>query len=294
MVRLAPMTVGEVLDAAIKVLRVHWRPILGTAALAFLPVAALSWYVNQAAFASLAQATDFADFGRFFRLLIPTLAATAIGTLITKSVAIFYVDAFMGGRRPAYGDILAKTAKRFPALLVNRLIVWVMTGLGALFCLLPGLWIGVSWSMSHPALLLEGQGPMDALGRSYKLVRNRWWPLFGWAFVLWATSSALDQLGAAAIQGLLWTDAGDKALLAISTVSDYLSQTALWSVVGTSGAVMLIDLKVRREAYDLELITESLSTAAASAPRPSQAPPPPLPPPDDNGSDWMWTPPSGG
>lgn len=287
MVQLAPMSVGEVLDAAIKVLRRHWRPILGTAGVSFLPYAYVSWVSNVDLLGSVGEIVGVADLGGFFRLLLFTMVFLALGTLVTKSVAILYVDAYLANASPRFGDVAGRVARRFPALLANRLVVWVMTGLGAIFCALPGIWIGVSWSMAHPALLMENHGPMDALGRSFSLVRNRFWPLLGWAATLYVLSSALNQLGSAALQAVLFADDNETGFLILATVSSYLATAMLWAMVGTSGAVMLVDLKIRREAYDLHQMADQLAAEPAAPTRLDLPPPPPT-----GSSDWIWTPPT--
>lgn len=288
MVQLAPMSVGEVLDAAIKVLRRHWRPILGTAAVSFLPYAYVSWVSNVDFLGSFGELVDVADLGGFLRLILLTMVFLALGTLVTKSVAILYVDAYLANASPRFGDVAGRVARRFPALVANRLVVWVMTGLGTIFCLLPGIWIGVSWSMAHPALLMENQGPMDALGRSFSLIRNRFWPVLGWAATLYVLSSALNQLGSAALQAVLFTSGDETGFLILATVSSYLATAMLWAMVGTSGAVMLVDLKIRREAYDLHQMADQLAAGPAAPARLDLPPPPPPTEP----SDWIWTPPT--
>ena len=51
--------------------------------------------------------------------------------------------------------------------------------------IIPGIWLAVAWSVSYPALLSEGIGPVAALGRSFRLVRGRWWPTFGALLVMY-------------------------------------------------------------------------------------------------------------
>ena len=63
----------------------------------------------------------------------------------------------------------------------SRSIGGLLVVLATLALIVPGIWLFVSYSVAVPALLLERIGPVEALRRSFRLVRGRWWPTRGGA-----------------------------------------------------------------------------------------------------------------
>ena len=82
----------------------------------------------------------------------------------------------------------------------------MLVGLGFIALILPGIWLVMVWSVAVPALMFEHVGGFKALGRSFDLVRGRWWAtfaallvavimLFVVLFVVGARSSAGSRAG---------------------------------------------------------------------------------------------------
>ena len=64
-----------------------------------------------------------------------------------------------------------------PVLILS--IVYFVGMISAFLTLIvPSVWLVVAWAVL-PALLSDVLGTIAALGRSFPLVRGRWWPTFG-------------------------------------------------------------------------------------------------------------------
>ncbi|MET7619523.1 hypothetical protein [Streptomyces sp. NPDC005408] len=59
------------------------------------------------------------------------------------------------------------------------LIVPPLAFIGALVTAPPAVWLWVKFSLAPAAAVFEGQGVLDAMRRSSKLVRGDWWRIFG-------------------------------------------------------------------------------------------------------------------
>jgi hypothetical protein len=62
--------------------------------------------------------------------------------------------------------------------------VWVVPllllhGFGVPISLVLGAWLGISFCLSFPSVVLERRGPISAMGRSWQLVRGSFWRIFG-------------------------------------------------------------------------------------------------------------------
>ncbi|WP_406860208.1 hypothetical protein ABZO31_07140 [Streptomyces sp. HUAS MG47] len=58
-------------------------------------------------------------------------------------------------------------------------VILVVGLLGALVTAVPAIWLYVKFILAPAAVVFEKQGPIAALRRSSRLVRGRWWPVFG-------------------------------------------------------------------------------------------------------------------
>jgi hypothetical protein len=72
-----------------------------------------------------------------------------------------------------------RTVDRLPMLVVYNFVAGVATTLALLLLIVPGLLLGARWSAAGPLIVLEGQGPFEALETSNGLVRGRTWQVVG-------------------------------------------------------------------------------------------------------------------
>jgi hypothetical protein len=137
------------------------------------------------------------------------------------------------------------------------------------------VWLYISWSVTVPALVVEHLGAFEAIQRSYRLVRRRFWPVLGvvvLSVLLYGTISYLFSLA-----GSLFTFLGDETSVGIPVAASVISSTLSSIVVQPFIAAVLIvlyfDLRVRAEGYDLRLMATELGDGTP--------PPPPTSSPDD-------------
>ena len=72
-----------------------------------------------------------------------------------------------------------RTVDRLPTLVVYNFVAGLATTLALLLLIVPGLLLGARWSAAGPLIVLEGQGPFEALETSNGLVRGRTWQVVG-------------------------------------------------------------------------------------------------------------------
>jgi hypothetical protein len=77
-----------------------------------------------------------------------------------------------------------------PAFLAGFLFYFI-SFLGALFCIIPGIFMAVSLSLVMPSIVMDELGAIDALKKSYALVKENWWFTFGYLFLMYLLSSTL-------------------------------------------------------------------------------------------------------
>lgn len=134
------------------------------------------------------------------------------------------------------------------ALTVTGLLSLILIGIPLFFYLL------VSWFFAPQAIMVENQGPIAALSRSRALVRGSWWRVFGIGIVFWLLVVALFIPGiiAGIILGLINETLGSLVFT--------LSSVVVFPIFNISATLVYIDLRVRKEGYDLEAMAAEVSS----------------------------------
>lgn len=272
---LKPMELGEILDGALAIFRRHFGLFvrLGVAAL-WLPVA-LTIYIQLAG-------------GREQHLLLTlgvALTQYFAGLFLTAGAIRVISDSYLG-REPLLGDALSLGASKIWPLFVVGLGKGIILGLiaaligivaalalpslagtgGGLAVLIMtllivvGVWllifVACGYAVTTPVVVLEHLGgAFDAFGRSWDLTRTFKRKIFGIAFVAYLIftlpMAAVGGLGAYfIIHAPLIGQAIEVLAAALPIV-----MTPLLSCVFT---LLYYDLRVRREAFDLEILSQQL------------------------------------
>jgi hypothetical protein len=131
------------------------------------------------------------------------------------------------------------------------------------FC--AGVYLAVRWTLTVAAMMAEDIGPIRGIGRSWNLVRGRWWRTFGILLVVGIMQSVIGYaLGF--FFGLIAValTSGDVQLAVVAVGSTILG--ALVSPITTIAVVLLyFDLRVRKEGLDLDQLAQQTSPGPAPA-----------------------------
>jgi hypothetical protein len=72
-------------------------------------------------------------------------------------------------------DVWSEVRKFFFPVLGTSLLISMMVCVGFVFCIVPGVWLGVSLSLIYISMMSEGKGMGSAFSRSFDLTRQDWW-----------------------------------------------------------------------------------------------------------------------
>ena len=93
-------------------------------------------------------------------------------SLIASGVVVLMARDALAGREPALGDALEAVLARLLDVVVVAILVTLIVVIGLLFLVLPGVAAAFFLIFAMPAVLLDGQPAVDALRRSFTLVRD--------------------------------------------------------------------------------------------------------------------------
>jgi len=126
------------------------------------------------------------------------------------------------------------------ALLGVSILMIVIVGIPLFF------WLLVVWFFAAEAIMVEGKGPVSALGRSRELVRGSWWRLFviGVVYVFISIGMLVPLLIAYAVLANLNE--------VVANLYQFLAVAAIAPIASIGAVLVYFDLRVRKEGYTLD------------------------------------------
>lgn len=108
---------------------------------------------------------------------LSALVTWTVGTTTTGIVIKYASDQIEKGTS-SLGASLNFTISKLPSLLIAQFVAGILTAIGLLLFFIPGMIIAIMFSLIMPAIIVEQKGAFESLGRSRRLVRNRWLKTF--------------------------------------------------------------------------------------------------------------------
>ncbi|NEA42682.1 hypothetical protein G3I42_26115 [Streptomyces sp. SID11385] len=281
-----PLDLGDILGGAFRMMRSHWRAVLGISLGVAVLVVAVTLVVEGTTTGNTPSTTyDLGSLpGQFVALLGSTLAVGMLTSVVSHAVL---------GRPLGLRAAWREARPHFWRLLGVTVLVSLVLAVSVLVCLVPGLlvdaagggdgltllgilggvvlavWLYIRLSFSTAALVLERQGVLAAMRRSAKLVRGAWWRTFGILLLTGLIASVaqfvimlpFDILGL--LVGLTGSDGdvtGSPAFWLFVAVGLIASTTFTFPLTGGTTVLLYVDQRIRQESLDLNLTAASTPT----------------------------------
>jgi hypothetical protein len=260
---LRPLSIGEILDAGIKVVVRHWKVLAICVVVLVGPMnviqVLLRASIDPNAFETGDATTTTDDFGPALVGLLGSVVLSGLAFLVSFTACFKAVaDAWLGAS-PAVGRSLRLGARRLGAVLVAWIVWIVLLVIGLVLLIAPGVYLGVILCLTLPALLFEGIGPFRALGRSRSLVKGRWWPTLGLLLVGYLLVSIIGAIIQAILIGIAGASGSSVVPAAIATViGSTISNAITTPYLAAVLTILYFDMRVRKEGFDLQLMAEDL------------------------------------
>jgi len=301
---LRPLGLGDIYDAAFKIIRFNPRATVGSAVIVtsvamLIPVAITAFLSFTIEFSATTvdssgspELTGYAGwFGAYGALILGTILS-AIGMIMVTGMNAHVALAAATGRRLGLGEAWAATlGKRWRligltvllflgtvltgglavlilvvmALLLDTVmtvLLVVVTGLG-LAVLLIWLWVRLYY-LAVPPLMLEDVGVFGAIGRAFRLTRAQFWRTFGIALLTVVItqiagtmlSTPVTLLGVV----LLLSDPNGLGVffyVLANAIGSVVAAALVSPFVTTVTSLQYLDQRIRKEAFDLELMARA-------------------------------------
>ncbi|MGH9171402.1 MAG: hypothetical protein ACRD0Z_11095, partial [Acidimicrobiales bacterium] len=300
---LRPLRAGERIDASIKIVRANFFTLLKATLPVAVPLAVVEWLVTKSitgstsanpfginatvsAAGNLPSATTI--IGGAVTLLLITLLANAAAT----AIAFWVIAHSYLGRTSSWQEALINGCKKLHSVLwiqilvilpplacgaVLGILVYLVAGSSTssavlvgfflgLACLVGYIWYWVATSLAISTLMLEDLRGSKALARSMRLVRSTFFSVWGTEILgelLLYVGTILIVIPLEVLRVALSSSAiaGD----ALSVVQTSLDYSILSPFLAAVFVVVTIDMRVRKEGFDIEVLASSLGTTATDS-----------------------------
>ena len=240
----APLSKGELLDGAFHLYGRHFTTIIGVAAVCHGPGQALTLYARVSGGLLVHPG----------QLAVASLVA-GIGGLIGSAAILKIISDGYLEREPSATDAIRFALTKALPLFLAGLARAILVFLALLLFIVPGIIVACGYSVVSQVVVLENlPQSTDALGRSWALTKGHRWTAFVVAFVLYLVAF----VPAAAVGGVL----EGLGFQVVGEVIAALCAVVLAPLLACGLTLYYYDLRVRKEAFDLQLLGQLLGPSA--------------------------------
>jgi hypothetical protein len=254
------MGVGEILDAAIRLYRARWKSLMAIVAIALVPITFLQAFLTRSMGSPLSTEAPVAgdvDSTLITSVVLGIIQLLVIQPFLTAAVAKASADTYLG-HEVLVGPTFRYALSRIHSILWISILSALAVLLGFVLLIIPGIIVAIRFVFGSTVLVVEGQKGTKALGRSWRLAKGHFWKLFG--------TLLLANIMASLVEGVL-SIPGTVAFVAAGPSGwPFLAIASSLAAILTTPFTILItvllyfDLRIRKEAFDLEVMTQEMSS----------------------------------
>ena len=288
---LRPMRVGETIDAAVTVFRLHWKTLMAIVAFVDVPLALIQQILARAS-----GAPTFPGFDPTVQTpqtpeidVVPVVVAAGFAVLELLIARPFLTAAILRAIAGAYlGEtVTVGQAYRFALRRLGSILwvlfLWVLAifaapvaavVLIAITAQSDAVWIGVvlligslvfmaivwvRWMFGPAVVVVEDERGTAALGRSWRLSKGSFWKLFGTTLLAVLLTQIVGGILGALALGLAFVPGPIGAVLAglASGAASVVTEPFAAAVT----VLLYFDMRIRKEAMDLSILAREVHAA---------------------------------
>lgn len=274
---LRPLGVGEVLDSSFRLYRKRFGALVASVAVVVVPLALVQLVVTLSTpttttttrIGSASFRTTTTSSGTQLLVILFGLLISGLNIALAQGAAMRILTDHYLGTETSWSESLRYAFTRSGSLLWIVILGGLAWILGGMFCVIPGIYLYVSFAVTIPVRLIEDVRCTKALGRSRALISHRWWPTFATLLVVFLITTTLTLVATALVGGGAFFLSNTTSSTATRVATGLLTAGVNVLVTPISAAVATIiyfDLRVRKEGFDVALLVQRLDV-----------PPPPPP-----------------
>ena len=254
-----PLPVIDLLDGAFAAIRHRPRTLLSIVAVIVLPFAFLEGYLSRGVLGGAGLGDVFDDptliqsasgqgqFGGLIVQLLDLAQIAIVGVPVSR-----VIGGWLEGKETGVREALWYLVRRGWVVLVACVLNHVAQAIGFILLVFPSLAVMLLFSLTSPVIALEPHhGPVEALSRSWRLVRRRFGSVFAvvalTGIVGYGVSNAVELL-----PGVVSLIIGTDRAWPLISVAAMLSSLVLMPFTSGAMALLYLDIRFRTEGLDIE------------------------------------------
>jgi hypothetical protein len=270
--QLRPLGLGEILDAAFKIYRTHFKTLALCVLVVAVPLTILAVLVQASAADNAfdptptAAQTDARFSGAGIAGFAGSALLAALATLLATAACTRAIAGAYLGEQVSWRESIRYAGRKLVPLIVLAILVALASALGVIVLFVGAIFVFVRTVVSTPVLLVEDVGPGAAFKRSWSLVGGRWWATFATVLIVYIITAVVGGILQVALIVPLLGGSGSELLGAVLTgLAQVLTNVVTLPL--TAGVITLIyfDLRVRKEGFDLELLAHRVGAPAPAS-----------------------------
>ncbi len=180
------------------------------------------------------------------------LAVFVFGGLFAQAAGVHAATNLAAGRTADWRRSVRVAFSRTGPVVAAGITVAVLSGLGLICFIIPGVYLWFSWLVVMPVVVLERRAGREALTRASYLVRGRWWSVFG-GFVLVELFIVLWTVVATVIVAAVVHVSSTNEAVAEQLASAFV-ELALAPIIVSFVSVTYLDLRLRKEGFSPAIV----------------------------------------
>ncbi len=281
-------SLGEMIDAAIKIVGNNAKILMPMAALMVLPFQLVAATATISAQDDVKTLTE----GKATRISNATLGALGasgllglLGAVVVTGALTWFIAEYYVGRTPKAAAAVTFGLRRTPTTIGSYFLSFLVSMVAAIPAIVVGaigiatdavllivlagilffvafFWIFIRLSCAVPAIIVERLGAAAALKRSFGLVKGYFWKVLGTLLVTNLLIGIVAGVISAIITGILGAlGGGNKGFEFVWQALGGTVAAAITTPVSAAVAVLLyMDLRIRKEGFDLEVLSAALDS----------------------------------
>jgi len=247
-----PMSVGQILDRTFKLYRENFVRFVAIIAVVHVPVALLGAVTGaaiQGAYAGLAVLTGLVT------VFLAVVGQSLGNAALLKSVSESYL-----GNEVTVGEAYRFVLPKIFTVIWAGIMVGIITTIGFVLLVVPGVIFALWLYLTIPAIVVENLKASRGMSRSKSLVSGNLGKVFGVAFVVFligAILGALFQWVGSVVVGPIGGESPSLGVF-IGQVFSVVGQVLAAPIGATASILLYYDLRIRKEAFDLEMLANSM------------------------------------
>ena len=267
---LRPLSLGELLDQTFQFYRSHFLLFIGIAAVPAVCTLFIRVILQVLTYSALRGGSFFAAEIAAVLTALVGLIVMLIATAVSQAATATAVSDLYLGSQTTIGGAYRRVRGSFGRMTGIVFGLGLLMGIGFLCLIIPGIYLAIIWSLAIPAAVIEDLGFAECRDRSKFLTESARGQMFMiWVLVLFITYLVIFaiQFPVGAIGAFVLGKHANGSLTfnIIAGITGTIASTLVGPLGMIAFTIAYFNQRVRKEAFDVQLMMQSSEQASAAA-----------------------------